>query len=76
MKRHRMHRMLIASRWFLLLAGGMVPALSMAGCDPTVRTTVLTGIQTALTGLVTSVMNAFFMALATAGTSATSQPVL
>lgn len=75
MKRNRMYRMLIASRWALLFVGGALPALSLSGCDPTVRTTVLGGIQTAMTSLVTSALNAFFLALTTVGTS-TSQPVV
>ena len=57
--------------WIPILAGGF--AAQLGGCDPTVRDTILTGVQTSLTGLVTAGINAFFMSL---GESATSQAVV
>lgn len=59
--------------WAPILAGGFVAQLSLSGCDPEVRDTILTGVQTSMTGLVTAAINAFFRSL---GESATSQAVV
>jgi hypothetical protein len=63
--------------WLPILAGG-IALQSFSGCDPTVRETVLTGLQTSIVGLVTAILNAFFMALSGGATSggSTSQPVV
>ncbi len=50
--------------WALTLAcGGSLLALS--ACDPTVRDTVLQGVGTAATGLVTTFIQAFIQSLST-----------
>lgn len=58
-----MRRVLCGGRrwryWFA--AGGM---FVLAGCDPTVRDTVLAGVQNAATGLFSSFIAAFFESLA------------
>lgn len=56
-----------------LLAGGCIAQL-FSGCDPTLRDTLLTGVQTSVTGLVSTVIDAFFKTLMS--TSTTSQPVV
>ena len=63
-----------ALRWTPLFAGGLV-LQNLTGCDPEVRNSVLTGIQTSLTGLITSILNAFFLSLQDIG-SQTSQPIV
>jgi hypothetical protein len=63
MKRNRSSRWLLLARWAPVLVGGTALQLNLSGCDPTVRETVLTGIQTAMTSLVTSVIQAFFLSL-------------
>lgn len=45
------------------LAGGVALQVNLSGCDAEVRETVLTGIQDSLTGLMTSVIEAFFLSL-------------
>jgi hypothetical protein len=64
----------MAKRWAPLLAGGVVLQFNITGCDSEVRTAVLGGVQTAMTGLFTSIINAFFLSLQDSG--ATSQPVV
>lgn len=44
-----------------LLVGGTV--FQLGGCDPTVREALLTGLQTSLIGLLTAMINAFFLML-------------
>ncbi len=63
-----------AIRWTPLLAGGLALQANLTGCDPEVRDAVLNGTQTAMTGLLTSIINAFFLSLQGSGT--TSQPAL
>ena len=58
-----------ALRKTLLLLGAGAFAFQVAsGCDPTVRTTVLSGFQ----GLATSLVTAFFQGIAATDTSSTS----
>ena len=71
MKRTNLYTRLWTRRWVLLLAGTAMP-LSLSGCDPTVRDTLLTGIQTSMTTLLSSVLSAFFTALTNAATSQTA----
>jgi hypothetical protein len=47
-----------------LLAMSMGGAFVLGGCDPAVRDTVLSGVQSASTGLVTTFIAAFFESLA------------
>jgi len=47
--------------WLMVVSGGGVAVL--AGCDPTVREQVLTGVGGAATGLATTFIEAFFQAL-------------
>ncbi|MBN2563879.1 MAG: hypothetical protein JXQ75_23435 [Phycisphaerae bacterium] len=75
MKRRRVSRWLTVKLWAPLLAGGLALQFNLTGCDPEVRDAVLGGVQTSLTGLITSVINAFFLSLQDAGTT-TSQPVV
>ena len=74
MKSRRKPWTLTTRRWLPLLAGGLALQFNLSGCDPEVRNAVLTGIQTSLSGLLTSVINAFFMSLQDAGS--TSQPLV
>lgn len=74
MKSRRKPLILTARKWLPLILGGAVMQLNLSGCDPEVRDSVLTGIQTSLTGLISSVINAFFLSLQDAGS--TSQPVV
>lgn len=71
MKRTNLYTRLWSRRWVLLLAGTVTP-LSLSGCDPTVRDTLLTGIQTSMTTLFSSVLSAFFTAIQNAATSQTA----
>jgi hypothetical protein len=64
-----------AARWTPLLAGGLMLQVNLGGCDPNVRNAVLTGIQTSLTTLITSILEAFFLSLQAVGSS-TSQSVV
>jgi len=68
MKRTNLYTRLWSRRWVLLLAGTITP-LSLSGCDPTVRDTLLTGLQTSATTLLTTVLDAFFTALQNVATS-------
>lgn len=66
----KLHSVLKSTRrWTLvpLVVGATV--FQLGGCDPQVRTAILTGLQTSLTGLVTALINAFFLALQNASTS-------
>ena len=76
MKRHRSKSWLqFAKRWAPFLAGGLALQVNLGGCDPTVRDTVLTGIETSLTTLASAIINGFFLSLQ-APTSSTTQPVV
>lgn len=61
-------------RWIPLFAGGLM-LQNLGGCDPEVRNAVLTGIQTSLNGLITSIISAFFLSLQDLGSQAT-QPIV
>ena len=79
MKRSVIVRLVTSKLWFPVIAGGI--AFQTGGCDPTVRDTLLTGIQTSLVGFMTALLDAVFQTLANVGTSATSgsstsQPVV
>jgi hypothetical protein len=74
MKSRRKPLILLVRKWAPLVVGGVALQLNLSGCDPEVRNTVLTGIQTSLNGLITSAINAFFLSLQDAST--TSQPVV
>ncbi len=63
-----------AIRWTPLLVGGLALQFNVTGCDPEVRDAVLNGTQTAMTGMLTSIINAFFLSLQ--GSGSTSQPVV
>jgi len=75
MKRTNLYTRLWSRRWVLLLAGTVTP-ISLSGCDPTVRDTLLTGIQTSATTLISSVLAAFFAAIQNAATSQTAMHVV
>jgi hypothetical protein len=78
MKRRRSKSWLaVIKRWAPFLAGGLALQINLSGCDPEVRSSVLTGIQTSLNTLFTAVINAFFLSLQDAGsTTTTTQPVV
>ncbi|MFH1418902.1 MAG: hypothetical protein ABII12_11545 [Planctomycetota bacterium] len=63
----------IVKRWAPLVAGGLALQVNLTGCDPEVRNAVLDGLNTSITGMFSSIMNAFFLSLQDAAT--TSQPV-
>lgn len=75
MKTKRRSLMLRAKRWAPLLIGGFALQLNLTGCDPTVREMILGGVQTSLTSMMNAIINAFFTAISTSGSS-TSQPVV
>ena len=54
-------------RLLALAAGGMLPVLS--GCDPTIRETLLTGIESATLSLVNAIVAAFFSGLLEEGST-------
>lgn len=62
-------------RWAPLLTGGMALQLNFTGCDPEVRSAVLTGIQDAMVGLVSAVIEAFFLSLQDIGNPTTQSAV-
>lgn len=68
MKQRRKPLILKARRWFPLLMGGAAMQVNLSGCDPDVRSSILTGVQTSLTGLLTSVIDAFFLSISGAAT--------
>ncbi|HWL92014.1 MAG TPA: hypothetical protein VNT79_00640 [Phycisphaerae bacterium] len=74
MKPRRRSWLLTTKRWAPLALGGMALQFNLGGCDPAVRDAVLGGLQTSFTGLLSAVINAFFLSLADAGS--TSQPVV
>ncbi|MFQ5412212.1 MAG: hypothetical protein ACE5EC_07930 [Phycisphaerae bacterium] len=76
MKPRRKLWLFLAKHWAPLLAGGVALQFNLTGCDPEVRTSVLGGIQASLTGLLTSVINAFFLAIQGTSDTTTSQPVV
>ncbi|HVP12040.1 MAG TPA: hypothetical protein VMV94_12735 [Phycisphaerae bacterium] len=77
MKRRRPKSwLLFAKRWAPFLAGGLALQVNLSGCDPEVRNTALTGIETALTTLTSAVINAFFLSLQSTESSSTTQPVV
>jgi hypothetical protein len=59
-KENSMGRMLLRGRIWLLstISGGGL--LVLGGCDPTVRDTVLSGVESATTTLMTTFITAFF----------------
>ena len=63
MKRPLIVRLAQSKVFFPLLAGGTLFQVSLSGCDPTVKDTLLTGIQTSITGLFSAVTSAFFLSL-------------
>ncbi len=71
MDRRRKFWSAVAVRMAPLLAGGAALQVNLTGCDSEVRDAFLTGIQTSMTSLITSIINAFFLSLQDAG--ATSQ---
>lgn len=75
MKRPKSSRWLRLARWAPLLVGGTALQLNLGSCDSNVRDTVLSGIQDAMTTLITSVIDAFFLSLQDIGGS-TSQPIV
>ncbi|MFQ5411314.1 MAG: hypothetical protein ACE5EC_03425 [Phycisphaerae bacterium] len=75
MKPRRKLWLYLAKYWAPIMAGGIAIQFNLTGCDPEVRSSVLTGIQGSLTGLLTSVINAFFLAINGTSTT-TSQPVV
>jgi len=48
--------------WCLPLLTGAT-AIQFSGCDPTIKDTVYTGIQSSTVGLVTTFVNALFLAI-------------
>ena len=67
MKRSLLRRTVTSKLLLPLMAGGI--ALQLGGCDPTVKDAILSGVQTSLTGLVTTVIGAVFTSLQDAGSS-------
>jgi hypothetical protein len=59
-KENRMRGLFLRGRIWLLSAVSGGSLLVLSGCDPTVRDTVLAGLQGATTTLVTTFIQAFF----------------
>ncbi|MBX3395081.1 MAG: hypothetical protein KF841_06900 [Phycisphaerae bacterium] len=74
MKPRRRSWMLTTKRWAPFVLGGLALQFNLGGCDPEVRTAVLSGLQASFSTLLTSIVNAFFLSLQQA--SSTSQPVV
>lgn len=72
MKPRRKPRLLTLARWAPLLTAGLALQINLGGCDDEVKDKILTGIQTSIMGLVTSVMDAFFLSISGAGTTTTT----
>ncbi len=69
MKPRRKPRLLTAARWAPLLTAGFALQINLGGCDDEVKDKILTGVQTSVTGLVTSVMEAFFLSVSGGATT-------
>ncbi len=67
--------LLSAKRWAPLVAGGFALQLSFSGCDPEVRDTLLSGFQASLTGVLSSLISAFFLAIDGSDSDTTQQVV-
>lgn len=76
MKQRRISRWLITRRWIPFIAGGAALQINLTGCDQEVRDAVLTGVQTSMTGMITAIINAFFLSLQGVGSGTTTQPVV
>jgi hypothetical protein len=83
MKRSFFRRIVTSKILLPLMAGGI--ALQLGGCDTDVKNSILSGVQSSVTGLVTTVIGAVFSSLENAGSSsssgssnnsATSQPIV
>lgn len=74
MKTRRKPWSMTAARWAPLLIGGVALQVNLTGCDPEVRAAILTGLQTSMTSLFSSIISAFFLSIQ--GASSTSQPVV
>ena len=70
MNRQHKYKLFTIKKVAAMLGGGTV--LSIASCDPEVTSALLTGFQTALVGVFTSVTDAFFMAITNNATSQTA----
>lgn len=66
-----MQRVLLRGRIWLLTAVSGGGLFVLSGCDPTVRDTVLAGVESATTTLVTTFITAFFQSVLTAGDDST-----
>lgn len=75
MKRHRAYRFLTLRRWAVLLAGGMVPLLSLGSCSPEARNTILEGVQTAVSGLFSALLDGLFLTLMAPDSSSSTTTV-
>jgi hypothetical protein len=75
MKLRRKPRLFTTARWAPLLATGIAFQVNLGGCDQEIKDTILTGVQTSLQTLVTSVMDAFFMSISGAATTTTQTTV-
>jgi hypothetical protein len=70
-KEKRMQSCFLRGRIWLLTAVSGGGLFVLGGCDPTVRDTVLAGVESATTTLVTTFITAFFQSVLTAGEEAT-----
>jgi hypothetical protein len=66
-----MQSLLLRGRMWLLTAVSGGGLLVLGGCDPTVRDTMLAGLESATTTLVTTLITAFFESVLTAGDDST-----
>jgi len=66
-----MPSLLLRGRIWLLTAVSGGGLLVLSGCDPTVRDTMLAGVESAATTLVTTLITAFFQSVLAAGDDST-----
>jgi hypothetical protein len=62
-----MQNLFLRGRIWLLMAASGGGLLVLSGCDPTVRDTMLAGLESATTTLITTFITAFFESVLTAG---------
>ena len=61
MNKRTMWKRVIRATTILAMGG---TAFQLSGCDPQVRTTLLSGLQSTTTGLTTALISAYFLSLA------------
>ncbi len=76
MKRYRAFRLLTLRRSALWLAGGVLPIVSLGSCSPEARNTILEGIQLAVSGLFSALLEGLIITLMASDSESSTQPVV